>query len=172
MSSSSSLKSVLSAACLVVAACGAQAQELRVAYVNSDKVMRDALPAQAGWVKFEAEVSRREKEINELTSKLKAAATKLDRESPTLPDAERDRRQRELIDQDRELQRKQRAYREDLAQRRNDEMIALRERVLIAVRQIAEQERYDLVVQEAFHASPRIDITERVIKMLNTQGGK
>lgn len=172
MSSSSSLKSVLSAACLVMAAWGAQAQELRVAYVNSDKVMRDALPAQAGWVKFEAEVSRREKEINDLTTKLKAAATKLDRESPTLPDAERDRRQRELIDQDRELQRKQRAYREDLAQRRNDEMIALRERVLIAVRQIAEQERYDLVVQEAFHASPRIDITDRVIKMLNTQGGK
>jgi outer membrane protein len=172
MSSSSSFKSVLSAVCLVAATWSAQAQELRVAYVNSDKVMRDALPAQAGWVKFEAEFNRREKELTELNSKLKSAATKLDRESPTLPDVERDRRQRELIDQDRELQRRQRAYREDLAQRRNDEMIALRERVLAAVREIAEKERYDLVVQEAFHASPRIDITDRVIKKLNTPDGK
>lgn len=170
--SSSSIKSVFSAVCLVVAASLAHAQDLKIAYVNSDKVMRDALPNQAGWVKLEADFNRREKELTELNGKLKAAATKLDRESPTLPDAERDRRQRELIDQDRELQRKQRTYREDLAQRRNDEMIALRERVLVVVRQIAEQERYDLVVQEAFHASSRVDITERVIKVLNAQGGK
>ncbi len=170
--SRSSIKSVFSAVCLVVAASLAHAQDLKIAYVNSDKVMRDALPNQAGWVKLEADFNRREKELTELNSKLKAAATKLDRESPTLPDAERDRRQRELIDQDRELQRKQRTYREDLAQRRNDEMIALRERVLVVVRQLAEQERFDLVVQEAFHASSRIDITERVIKLLNAQGGK
>lgn len=170
--SRSSIKSVFSAVCLVVAASLAHAQDLKIAYVNSDKVMRDALPNQAGWVKLEADFNRREKELTELNSKLKAAATKLDRESPTLPDAERDRRQRELIDQDRELQRKQRTYREDLSQRRNDEMIALRERVLMVVRQIAEQERYDLVVQEAFHASSRVDITDRVIKVLNAQGGK
>lgn len=172
MSSSSSLKSVLSAACLVMAAWSAHAQELRVAYVNSDKVMNQALPAQAGWVKFEAEVSRREKEINELTTKLKAAATKLDRESPTLPDAERERRQRELIDQDRDLQRKRRAYQEDLTQRRNDEMNALRERVQKVIRGIAENDRYDLIVQEAFYASPRVDITDRVIKTLNDPGGR
>lgn len=170
--SRSSIKSVFSAVCLVVAASLAHAQDLKIAYVNSDKVMRDALPNQAGWVKLEADFNRREKELTDLNGKLKAAATKLDRESPTLPDAERDRRQRELIDQDRELQRKQRTYREDLAQRRNDEMIALRERVLIVVRQIAEQERFDLVVQEAFHASSRVDITDRVIKVLNAQGGK
>lgn len=170
--SRSSIKSVFSAVCLVAAASLAHAQDLKIAYVNSDKVMRDALPNQAGWVKLEADFNRREKELTELNSKLKAAATKLDRESPALPDAERDRRQRELIDQDRELQRKQRTYREDLSQRRNDEMSALRERVLFVVRDIAERERYDLVVQEAFHASSRVDITERVIKALNSQGGK
>ncbi len=172
MSSSSVFRSMLSAACLVVATWGAQAQELRIAFVNSDKVMRDALPAQAGWVKFEAEFNKRDKEITELTAKLKVAAAKLDKESPMLSEPERERRQRELIDQDRDLQRKRRAYQEDLTQRRNDEMIALRDRAQAVIRQIAEQERYDLIVQEVFYASPRIDITDRVIKMLNAQGGK
>ena len=170
------MKSLLTAACMVVAALGAQAQaqaqELRIAYVNSDKVMRDALPAQAGWVKFEAEFNKRDKEIGELGTRLKLAASKLDKESPTLTEQERERRQRELIDQDRDLQRKRRAYQEDLTQRRNDEMIALRDRAQSAIRQIAEQERYDLIVQEVFYASPRIDITEKVIKLLNAQGGK
>jgi outer membrane protein len=169
---SSSIKYVLGVACLMVASLGVQAQELRVAYVNSDKVMRDALPAQAGWVKLEAEFNKRDKEIADLGGKLKAAAAKLDKESPTLPEAERERRQRELIDQDRDLQRKRRAYQEDLAQRRNEEMIVLRDRVVSAIRQIAEQDRYDLVVQEVFYASQRVDITEKVIKVLNVQGGK
>ncbi len=169
---SSFIKSMVLATCLALAAWGAQAEELKIGYVNSDKVMRDALPARAASVKFEAEFSKRDKEITEMGAKLKAAAGKLDKESPTLSEQDRERRQRELVEQDRELQRKRRTYQEDVNQRRNEEMAALLDRVQTAIRQIAEQDKYDLIVQEVFYASPRIDITEKVIKVLNAPSGK
>jgi protein-L-isoaspartate(D-aspartate) O-methyltransferase len=83
----------------------AAAQELKIGYVNSDRLTRDSVPAKAAQAKLEAEFSKREKELNEMATKLKAAADKLDKEGPTLPEAERGRRQRELVEQDRDLNR-------------------------------------------------------------------
>jgi outer membrane protein len=170
---SSLIKSMVSATCLALAAWSAQAQELKIGYVNSDKLMREAVPARAASVKLEAEISKRDKEIAELSAKLKAAADKLDKESPLLTESERVRRQRELIDQDREFQRKRREYQEDVTQRRNEEMTSLFDRAQKVIKQIADQEKFDLIVSEGvIIASPRVDITEKVIKALNAQGGK
>ena len=169
---SSLIRSMVSATCLAVAAWGAQAQEMKIGYVNSDKVLRDALPARAAYTKIEAEFGKRDKDLVEMSTRLKAAADKLDKESPTLAESERVRRQRELVDQDREIQRKRREYQEDLNQRRNEEMASLVDRANKIIRQIADQDKYDLIVQEVIFASPRIDITDKVIKALNAQGGK
>ncbi|HEX3138517.1 MAG TPA: OmpH family outer membrane protein [Rhizobacter sp.] len=163
---------MVSATCLVVAAWGAQAQEMKIGYVNSDKVLRDALPARAAYTKIEAEFGKRDKDLTEMSARLKAAADKLDKEGPTLAESERVRRQRELVDQDREIQRKRREYQEDLNQRRNEEMASLVDRANKIIKQIADQDKYDLIVQEVIFASSRIDITEKVIKALNAQGGK
>jgi outer membrane protein len=169
---SSFIRSMVSATCLVVAAWGAQAQEMKIGYVNSDKVLRDALPARAAYTKIEAEFGKRDKELTELSARLKSAADKLDKEGPTLGESERIRRQRELVDQDREIQRKRREYQEDLNQRRNEELAALVDRANKIIKQIADQDKYDLIVQEVIFASPRIDLTDKVIKALNAQGGK
>lgn len=166
------IRSMVTAACLLAAAWGAQAQELKIGYVNSDRVLRDALPARAAYTKIEAEFGKREKDLTEMSARLKAAADKLDKESPTLTESERVRRQRELVDQDREIQRKRREYQEDLNQRRNEEMAALVDRANKIIRQIADQDKYDLIIQEAVFASSRIDITEKVVKALNAQSGK
>lgn len=172
--SSSFVKSMLSASCLAfaAAAAGAQAQELKIGYVNSDKVLRDAVPARAAQTKLEAEFGKRDKELNDLGTKLKSAADKLDKEAPTLPENDKVRRQRELVDQDRELQRRRREFQEDLNQRKNEELAAVVERANKVIKQIFDQEKYDLIVQEVIFASPRIDITDKVIKALNAQGGK
>ena len=85
-----------------------------------------------------------------------------------MTETDRARRQRELAELDREFQRKQREFREDLNQRRNEEMQGLVERSNRIIRQIAEQEKFDLIVQEAVYFNPRIDITERVLRALNT----
>jgi len=161
-----------SAAVLALASLGVQAQELKIGYVNSDRVLREAAPAKAAQAKLEAEFSKREKELSDIGNRLKAAGEKLDKDAPTLSESERSRRQRDLIDQDREFQRKRREFQEDLSQRKNEELAAVVERANKVIKQIFETEKYDLVLQEAVFAGPRVDITEKVIKALNGQAGK
>ena len=165
------LKMLVAAALLAGMAAGVSAQELKIGYVNSDRVLRDALPAKAAQAKLEAEFSKREKDLNDLATRLKAASDRLDKESPTLSETERVRRQRELVDQDRELQRKRREFQEDLSQRKNEELGAVVERTNRVIKQIFETEKYDLILQEAVFWSPKVDITDKVIKALNAQSG-
>src|SRR5664279_4991725 len=166
------LKTIVAAALLVGAAVSASAQELKIGYVNSDRVLRDAVPAKAAQAKLEAEFSKREKDLADVANRLKAASDKLDKDGPTLAEAERARRQRELVDQDRELQRKRREFQEDLNQRKNEELGAVVERTNRVIKQIFETEKYDLILQEAVFWSAKVDITDKVIKALNAQGGK
>ena len=143
------------------------AQELKIGYVNSERVLREAAPAKAAQSKLEAEFGRRERELNDVTARLKAAADKLQKDEPTLSESEKSRRQRELVEQDRDLQRKRREFQEDLNQRRNEELAAVVERANRAIKQIFDSEKYDLILQEVVFAGPRIDITDKVIKALN-----
>ncbi|HVO07335.1 MAG TPA: OmpH family outer membrane protein [Burkholderiaceae bacterium] len=145
----------------------ASAQELKIGYVNSERVLREATPAKAAQSKLEAEFSKREKDLNEQGARLKAAAEKLDKDAPALSEAERTRRQRELVEQDRDLQRKRREFQEDLGQRRNEELAGVVERANRVIKQIFDQEKYDLILQEVIFAGPRVDITDKVIKALN-----
>ncbi|MBZ4124529.1 OmpH family outer membrane protein, partial [Escherichia fergusonii] len=80
---------------------------------NSDRLLRDAIPAKNALAKLEAEFSRREKELSDIAARLKAASDRLDKDSPTLTESERARRQRELVEQDRDFQRKRREIQED-----------------------------------------------------------
>ena len=157
----------MTVAALMLLGAGAQGQELKIGYVNSDRVLREAAPAKAAQAKLEAEFSKREKELNDVGARLKAASDKLDKDAPTLSESERARRQRELIDQDRELQRKRREFQEDLAQRKNEELATVVERTNRVIKQIFDAEKYDLIVQEAVFWSPRVDITDKVIRALN-----
>jgi len=162
------LKSTACAALLALATLGAQAQELKIGYVNADKVLREAAPAKAAQAKLETEFSKREKDLADLANKLKLAGDKLDKDSPTLSEAERTRRQRELVEQDREFQRKRREFQEDLTQRKNEELASVVERANKVMKQIFDTEKYDLILQEAVFAGPRVDITDKVIKALNS----
>ncbi len=162
-----SLKALFAAAALVAGVSAAQAQELKIGYVNSERVLRDAAPAKAAQAKLEAEFSKRERELADVAAKLKAASDKLEKEAPTLAEGDRTRRQRELVEQDREFQRKRREFQEDLNQRKNEELSGVVERANKVIKQIFESEKYDLILQEAVFAGPRVDITEKVIKALN-----
>ncbi|MBU6257770.1 MAG: OmpH family outer membrane protein [Burkholderiales bacterium] len=166
----------LSAALMAVAIVApAHADELKIGYVSLDRLMRESNPAKAAAAKLEAEFSKRDRDINDAQAKLKAAADKLDKDAPTLSEAERARRQRELVDADRDLQRKRRDLQDDLNQRRNEEMASVIERANRVIQQIFESEHYDLIVQDAVKAGPRVDITDKVIRLINAQpapGGK
>jgi outer membrane protein len=158
-------------ALLIAAAAPATAQELKIGYVNSERVMRESNPAKAAQAKLQAEFSKREKELDDSAAKLKTAADKLEKDAITLSETERNRRQRELVESDRDLQRKRREFQEDLNQRRNEELAGVIERANRVIRQIYESEKYDLVLQEVIFAGARVDITEKVIKVLNAPAG-
>jgi outer membrane protein len=167
------MKRVAAALALAAACAVAPAQDLKIGYVNSERVLRDANPAKAALAKLENEFGRREKELIDLGNKLKAAGDRLEKDAPTLSDAERNRRQREVVEQDRDLQRKRREFQEDLNQRRNEELAAVVERANRVLRQIFEAEKYDLIIQEAIVdtkgplVSNRVDITRKVIYAQN-----
>ena len=165
------VKFAMAAALTASAMAGAQAQEMKVGFVNSDRVLREATVAKAAQTRLEAEFSKRQKEGEDAAAKLKTAADKLDKDAPTLSEAERNRRQRDLVEQDRELQRKRREFQEDLNQRRNEELASVVERANKVVKSIYETEKYDLILQGdvVIFASARIDITDKVIKALNAQ---
>ncbi len=161
--------SALIAASLLAFHTAASAQELKIGYVNSERVLREAAPAKAAQAKLETEFGRREKELNDSALRLKTAADKLEKEGPTQSEAEKNRRQREIMDQDRDLQRKRREFQEDLNQRKNEELSVVVERANRAIRQIFETEKYDVILQEVVFAGPRVDITDKVIRVLNGQ---
>jgi len=150
----------------------AQAGDLKLGYVNTEQLLRESAPAKAALARLELEFGKRDRELREAEQRIKASGEKLDKESLTLSEGERARRQRELVDQDRDLQRKRREFQEDLNQRKSEELSAVVERANKVIKQIFEQEKYDLIVQEALAASTRIDITEKVIKALNAAAGK
>lgn len=142
------------------------AQDIRVAFFDGQRVLNESLPAKMATAKIKQEFSKREKELDDLNEHLRASVRKFEKEAPTLNELERTRRQRELADLDQDFNRKQRIFSEDLGQRKQEELNILAERAQKVVRQIAEAEKIDLVVQDAVFFNPRIDITDKVLKAL------
>jgi len=164
-----SFKSMAILAALLLPLANVQAQESKVGFVSTERIFREAAPAKAAQAKIEQEFSRREKELQEMAGRLKSMSDKLDKDAAVLSEPDRIKRQRDLADLDKDFQRKQREFREDLNQRRNEELAIVLERTNKVIKQIAEAEKYDIVFQEAVYASPRIDITEKVLKALNAK---
>ena len=153
---------------LAATAAVAIAQETpRIGFVNTERILRESSAAKVAQTKLEQEFSRREKELQDTATRLRQQAERLERDGSVMTETDRVRRQREVADLDRDFQRRQREFREDLNQRRNEELALVIERANRVIRQIAEQEKYDLILQDAVYASPRIDVTEKVLRALN-----
>jgi outer membrane protein len=145
---------------------GAIANELKVGYVNTQRLFRDAPVAIKAQKKLDAEFSKRNQELQKQAKTIQSLQEGLEKEGLTMSEKDRSTKERELSEQSRDFQRKQREFREDLNLRQNEEMAAVLERANKVIKQIAEAEKYDLVVQDAVFVSQRLDITEKVIKAL------
>ena len=156
----------ISIAALAVPAAPALA-EGKFGFVNTERIMRDSAPAQRAQKKIEGEFTKRDQELSRVADQLKQLQQELEKNAVTMSDAQRRTKERELGELDRDFQRKRREFQEDLNQRRNEELAQVLEQANRAIRAIAEQEKYDIIFQDAVYANPRIDITERVIKALD-----
>jgi len=163
------LGAILLSTCCAVAV---QAQEVKIGFVSTDRVLKEAAVAKTAQTKLEQEFSKREKELTDLGNSIKTAAEKLDRDAPTLPEAQRATRQKQLVEQDREFQRKRREFQEDLNARKNEELQVVIQRANKAIKDIAVAENYDIIFQDAVYVNPKHDISDKVIKALNVPAGK
>lgn len=154
-------------ATLLLSAVTAQAQEFKIGIVNLDRIVREAAPAKAAQTKLEQEFTKREKDLADLGATIKTASERLEREGPTLPESQRVTRQKQLVDQDREFQRRRKDFQEDLNNRKNEELQIIIERANRAVKALAEAEKFDLIIQEAVYINPKHDITDKVLSGLN-----
>ena len=144
----------------------AGAAEFKIGFVNTERVFREAAPAVKAQKKLEKEFAARDQELQKMTKQAKDMQTYLEKEGITISDAERRNKERDLANLNRDFQRLQREFREDLNLRRNEELAQVQERANKVIQSIAEAEKFDLILQEAVYASPRIDITDKVLKSL------
>ncbi len=156
----------LGAAALLLAAGGAHAAELKVGFVDAERINRESAPADEASKRLEKEFQPRVQDIQRREQQLKNLQAQFEKDALTLSEGDRRNREQEMSRQGVDLQRVQREFQEDLTLRRNQELSGLLERANKIIRQIAEAEKYDLILQEAVYRSPRIDITDRVLKAL------
>jgi outer membrane protein len=165
-------RSICAATICVMTLAGAQAQELRLGFVSTERVLKEAAAAKAAQTKLEQEFSKREKELVDLGNSIKAAADKFEKEAPTLPETQRQSRQKQLLEQDRDFQRKRREFQEDLNARKNEELQLVIQRANKVIKDIAVAEKYDFIFQDAVYVNPKLDVTDKVIKALNAPAAK
>lgn len=145
----------------------AQAADYKIGFVNTERLFRDAAPAKRAQQKLEKEFAARDAEIQKLAKQVRDLQALLEKDGITMAEPERRNRERDLANLSRDLQRSQREFREDLNLRRNEELASVQERANKVIQQIAEAERFDLIIQDpVVYASPKIDITDKVIKAL------
>jgi outer membrane protein len=147
----------------------AQEAGTKIGFVSLERILSESKMAKDAQAKMQSEFGGREKEVRDAIAKIKTQAAQLDKDAAVMPEAERVRKQRELADNDREIQRKQRELIEDTQRRGAEERAKIFEKANQVLKTIVEQKKLDLVVQEAAFVSPRVDITNEVIAALNSK---
>jgi outer membrane protein len=160
------LKDIIFGVMIAMIGSTAVAADFKIGFVNTERVFRDAAPAVRAQKKIEQEFAKRDQEMQKMAEQIRKLQENLEKNGVTMPETERHNKEREFSDMNKDFQRKQREFREDLNQRRNEELAAVLERANKTIKAIAEAEKYDIIFQEAVYASPRIDITDKVIKAL------
>jgi len=151
---------------MAMASLPVMANELHIGFVDLERILRESDPAIKAAKKIEKEFSSREEAIKKLTGQVRDLQDYLEKKGAGLSSTDRRSKERELSNQSAELQRRQREFREDLNQRKNEELSVLLERANKAIRAIAQRDKYDLILQEAVYRNPKIDITDKVLKAL------
>lgn len=149
------------------AAPAAYAAELKVGYVDTQRIFRNAPSAIKAAKEIEAEFSKRDQELQRMAKQLQGMQENMEKNAVTMSESERRTKEREFTELSREFQRKQREFREDLNLRQNEANAAIIEKANRAIKQIADSEKYDLILQDVVWVSPKLDITDKVVKALS-----
>lgn len=159
--------SVLAVAALLTAIMPASAfAQSKIGFVNTERILRDSAPAARASKRLENEFAKKQQDLQKLADQLKKMQGDLEKNAVTMSDTQRRTKEREFNELNRELQRRDRDFRDEVNQRRNEEMAQLLDKANRIIRQIAVRENYDAILQDGVYVNPRIDITDKVIKAL------
>jgi len=147
----------------------ALAQSIKIGYVDAAKILEDAPQSKASLKKLEGEFGPREQELRKMRDDITRLENELDKNSLVMSDSDREKRNRELLDSQRQLRRAQQDFREEYNLRRNEELADLQRIVSDKIIEIAKSEGYDLIMQQVVYASKKIDITDQVLKRLGNK---
>jgi outer membrane protein len=144
----------------------ASAAELKIGVVNQERLLRESAPAKRSQGRLDKEFAARRAELDRMQKQGRDLETSLQKEGVTMPEADRAAKERQIAQLTRDFQRMQREIREDRTLRQNEELASIQELAQKAISEIADKEKFDLILQDAVFVSPRIDITDKVIKAL------
>jgi outer membrane protein len=149
----------------------AQGTDYKIGFVNTERLFREAAPAKRAQQKLEREFAGRDTDIQKLSKQVRDLQAQLEKDGVTMAEADRRNKERDLANMSRDLQRLQREFRERPQPAPQRELAAVQERANKVIQQIAEAEKFDLILRDpVVYASQRIDITDKVVKALADRG--
>ena len=144
------------------------AQEVKIGVVNVPFLMDRAPQTKAAMEALQEEFAPRQREFAAKTKELEDLAARIQKDAAVMGQTEREAAEKELRELRREVTRLQNEFQEDLNLRQNEELGNLQRTLLAEVQNYAQAEGYDLVVGEALFVSPAVDITEEMLRAIET----
>jgi len=162
------MKNRVSMFLMLLMVAGVSQAELKIGYVNVAKVLEKAPQTVKAKSRLETEFSPRDKALGSQVKEIKALEDKLGRDSAVMGEEERHRLEKDILDKKRDAARAQQEFSEDYNMRKNEELGNLQKRIFEAVRALAKEENYDLLLTEVMYADDKLDVTSRVQQKLET----
>jgi len=152
-----------------IVAMPASADDYRIGVMHVERILRQSKPARAAQARIEQEFKARDTDIARKEQDVRAASAQFAKERATLSTEQVASRERELDLQTREAQRLRQQFAEDLRARQFEELDKLKERLDKVLTQYAKDNHFDLILQDALFVGRTVDITDDVIKALETK---
>lgn len=137
--------------------------ELKIGFVNIPAVLEKAPQAEKAKKRLEQEFSPRDKQLVAQQKEIQTMEEKMARDASVMGESERRNLEKDILNKKRDAKRAQQEFSEDFNIRRNDELGKLQRRIVEAIRQIAKDQNFDLLLTDGvIYASEKIDVTSQV----------
>lgn len=144
--------------------------ELKIGYVNAAKLLDQSPQAEDVSKRLKQEFSGKEKELRSKQNQLKKLQDRMTRDGSIMSESEHSKLNHDILNLQRDVQRKSDEFQEDLNLRKNEEMNKLLGVIQAAIEEIGKEQHYDLIVYEGVaFASHSIDLTDQVLDKLRAE---
>ncbi|HEB58933.1 MAG TPA: OmpH family outer membrane protein [Gammaproteobacteria bacterium] len=146
------------------------AQEMKIGFVNTARVLKEAPQAEAARKRLETDFSPRDQKIVAMQKELRKLEDQLATDGSSMSDTRRKKLQRKIKELRRDIKRAREEFGEDLNLRRNEELTRLQKLIYDIILALAKEEKFDLILSEnVLYASTAVDVTDQVLERLREE---